>query len=74
MCIDGSEPGYIENAVKADVAPYFERVLDDGTNRIARCVIPSFTNPNNISTVTGCPPTVYGICGDLFYDRETDSE
>ncbi len=74
ICIDGSEPGYIEEAVKAGVAPYFERILNDGTNRIAHCVIPSFTNPNNISIVTGCPPVVHGICGNFFYDRETDSE
>ncbi len=74
VCIDGSEPGYIEEAVKAGVAPFFERVINGGTNRIARCVIPSFTNPNNISIVTGRPPVVHGICGNFFYDRNNDSE
>ncbi|MEE9589967.1 MAG: phosphonoacetate hydrolase [Hyphomicrobiaceae bacterium] len=74
VCIDGSEPGYIEEAVKAGVAPFFERVINGGTNRIARCVIPSFTNPNNISIVTGRPPAVHGICGNFFYDRINDSE
>ena len=74
VCIDGSEPGYIEEAVKAGVAPFFERVINGGTNRIARCVIPSFTNPNNISIVTGRPPAVHGICGNFFYDRNNDSE
>jgi len=74
VCIDGSEPGYIEEAVKAGVAPFFERVINGGTNRIARCVIPSFTNPNNISIVTGRPPAVHGICGNFFYDRKNDSE
>ena len=74
VCIDGSEPGYIEEAVKAGVAPFFKRVMEEGTNRLARCVIPSFTNPNNISIVTGRPPAVHGICGNFFYDRETDSE
>jgi phosphonoacetate hydrolase len=74
VCIDGSEPGYIEEAVKAGVAPFFKRVMDEGTNRLARCVVPSFTNPNNISIATGRPPSVHGICGNFFYDRETDSE
>ena len=74
VCIDGSEPGYIEEAVKAGVAPFFERVINGGTNRIARCVIPSFTNPNKISIVTGRPPAVHGICGNFFYDRNNDSE
>ena len=74
ICIDGSEPGYIEEAVKAGVAPFFKRVMEEGTNRLARCVIPSFTNPNNISIATGRPPVVHGICGNFFYDRDTDSE
>ena len=74
ICIDGSEPGYIEEAVKAGVAPFFKRVMEEGTNRLALCVIPSFTNPNNISIATGRPPVVHGICGNFFYDRDTDSE
>ena len=74
VCFDGSEPGYIEEAVQAGVAPYFERILKDGTNRIADCVIPSYTNPNNLSIVTGCPPAVHGICANFFHDRDTDSE
>ena len=74
VCVDGSEPGYIEEAVKAGVAPFFKRIMEEGTNRLARCVVPSFTNPNNISIVTGRPPVVHGICGNFFYDREADSE
>ena len=74
VCVDGSEPGYIEDAIKAGVAPFFERMLVDGTSKIADCVVPSFTNPNNISIVTGRPPVVHGICGNFFYDQTTDSE
>ncbi|MCZ6586592.1 MAG: phosphonoacetate hydrolase [Alphaproteobacteria bacterium] len=74
VCVDGSEPGYIEEAVKAGVAPFFKRIMAEGTNRLARCVIPSFTNPNNISIATGRPPVVHGICGNFFYDRDADSE
>ena len=33
-------------------------------------MVPSFTNPNNLSIVTGAPPAVHGICGNYFYDRE----
>jgi phosphonoacetate hydrolase len=74
VCVDGSEPGYIEAAVKAGMAPWFERVLAQGTNRIADCVVPSFTNPNNLSIVTGTPPVVHGICGNFFFDREANAE
>lgn len=74
VCVDGSEPGYIEEAVKTGNAPFFEKVMANGMNRIAQCVVPSFTNPNNISIVTGRPPEVHGICGNFYYDTENDAE
>jgi len=74
VCIDGSEPGYIERAVEAGRAPWFGKVLATGTNLIAECVVPSFTNPNNLSIVTGQPPSVHGISGNYFLDPETGSE
>jgi phosphonoacetate hydrolase len=37
-------------------------------------VVPTFTNPNNLSIVTGAPPSVHGICGNYFYDREAGVE
>ena len=74
VCIDGSEPGYIEAAVAAGVAPNFKRILRDGANLRAKCVIPSFTNPNNMSIITGRPPAVHGIAGNYFYDPETGME
>jgi phosphonoacetate hydrolase len=48
--------------------------LPQGTKRLADCVVPSFTNPNNLSIVTGAPPSVHGICGNYFYDREAGTE
>jgi phosphonoacetate hydrolase len=74
VCVDGSEPGYIEKAVEAGVAPFFGRVLKSGTSALAECVVPSFTNPNNLSIVTGVAPRVHGICGNFFYDREANAE
>jgi phosphonoacetate hydrolase len=74
VCIDGSEPGYIERAVEAGHAPWFGKVLTQGTNLIADCVVPSFTNPNNLSIVTGQPPAVHGISGNYFLDPETGKE
>ena len=74
VCIDGSEPGYIEEAVKAGRAPWFAKVLKNGTNLLADCVVPSFTNPNNLSIVTGQPPKVHGISGNYFLDPDTGKE
>jgi len=74
VCVDGSEPGYIEKAVDAGFAPFFARVLERGTAIVGDCVVPTFTNPNNLSIVTGTPPSVHGICGNYFFDRESGSE
>ena len=74
ICIDGSEPGYIERAVEAGVAPNFARMMQGGANLIAECVIPSFTNPNNLSIITGRPPEVHGIAGNFFYDPASGKE
>ena len=74
VCVDGSEPGYIERAVEAGQAPWFAKVLKEGTNLIGECVVPSFTNPNNLSIVTGRPPAVHGICGNYFLDPDTGKE
>ena len=82
ICIDGCEPdyatsdggGYIERAVAAGAMPFMARMMSSGTQRLADCVVPAFTNPNNISIVTGAPPSVHGICGNYFLDPDTQSE
>ncbi len=74
ICLDGSEPGYIEEATKAGVAPQLARIMNTGANLLAKCVIPSFTNPNNISIITGQPPRLHGIAGNYFFDRGTGQE
>ena len=75
VCIDGSEPDYIEQAVTTGVMPWIQQVIaSQGTEMRVNCVIPSFTNPNNMSIVTGVPPAMHGICGNFYYDREKDIE
>jgi phosphonoacetate hydrolase len=74
VCIDGSEPGYIERAIEKGLAPNFARLMKDGANLLAHSVIPSFTNPNNMSIITGRPPAVHGIAGNYFYDPATKTE
>jgi phosphonoacetate hydrolase len=74
ICLDGSEPGYIEEAVKVGVAPTFARFMKEGAHVHANSVIPSFTNPNNLSIITGRPPSVHGIAGNYFYDAANDRE
>jgi phosphonoacetate hydrolase len=74
VCLDGSEPGYIESTIEAGRAPAFARFMRDGASLIADSVIPSFTNPNNLSIITGRPPSVHGIAGNFFWDPETRTE
>ena len=74
ICIDGSEPEYIEKAVQAGQMPFTAQLLKTGIDVRVDCVIPSFTNPNNVSIVTGCPPSKHGICGNFFYDIRAASE
>jgi phosphonoacetate hydrolase len=74
VCVDGCEPAYLDAAVAAGVAPYLKRMMGTGANLLADCVVPSFTNPNNLSIVTGAPPAVHGICGNYFFDRELGQE
>ena len=74
VCVDGCEADYINQAIQAGVAPYLGVLCAKGTSLLGECVVPSFTNPNNLSIVTGVPPAVHGICGNYFYDREADEE
>lgn len=74
VCVDGCEPDYITQAIQAGVAPYMKRMLEKGASLVGDCVVPSFTNPNNLSIVTGAPPSVHGICGNYFLDPATGNE
>jgi phosphonoacetate hydrolase len=74
VCVDGCEPDYVSRAIAAGAAPFLERLVASGTALQGDCVVPSFTNPNNMSIVTGVPPSVHGICGNYFFDREAGAE
>ena len=75
VCVDGSQPEYIEVAVEQGLMPWTKKVIKgQGADLRADCVVPSFTNPNNLSIATGVLPAVHGICGNFYYDRENDRE
>ena len=74
ICCDGSEPDYMEVAMKEGLMPNLQRIIAKGENRRGHSVIPSFTNPNNLSIVTGRPPAVHGICGNYLIDPATGQE
>jgi phosphonoacetate hydrolase len=74
ICCDGSEPDYMEIAMAEGLMPNLKSMIARGENRRGLCVIPSFTNPNNLSIVTGSPPAVHGICGNYLIDPATGKE
>ncbi len=74
VCVDGCEPEYINQAIATGSVPFFAGLRERGTCLTADCVVPSFTNPNNLSIVTGAPPAVHGICGNYFWDRDAGAE
>ncbi|WP_016834535.1 phosphonoacetate hydrolase [Herbaspirillum lusitanum] len=74
VCVDGCEQEYINQAIQAGVTPFLKKMAQQGTVLTGDCVVPSFTNPNNLSIVTGVPPSVHGICGNYFLDREANQE
>jgi len=74
VCLDGSAPAYHLEAIEAGRMPFLAKAIQRGVDLRADCVIPSFTNPNNLSIVTGAPPAVHGISGNFFLDPTTGEE
>lgn len=74
ICLDGCEPEYLDVAISEGLMPNLKRIRSEGTDALAHSVIPSFTNPNNMSIATGRPPSVHGICGNFLFDPETGEE
>lgn len=74
VCIDGCEPAYFEDLLARGKLPNLARFRDQGFYGTALGVMPSFTNPNNLSIVNGASPAVHGICGNFFLDPDSGEE
>ena len=73
--MDGCSPEYLDDALARGLMPRLQASLARG-GFYARALgqMPSFTNPNNVSIVTGAPPRVHGISGNYFFDRAAGVE
>src|SRR6476660_7338160 len=74
ICADGCDPAYIEAGLAAGVLPTVARLCESGFYALAEAAMPTFTNPNNLSIVTGAPPSVHGISGNFALDRDSGAE
>ncbi|MBV8047672.1 MAG: phosphonoacetate hydrolase [Paludibacterium sp.] len=72
VCVDGCAFDYLDAAARAGATPFLASCLQAGRAFKGDSVMPSFTNPNNLSIVCGAPPSVHGICGNYFWDPDAD--
>lgn len=74
IIVDGFDPAYLEHGFRNGTLPIMKSFEKTGFVGFADCSIPSTTNTNNTSIVTGVPPAVHGINGNYYLDRETGKE
>ena len=74
ICLDGSAAEYFDAALARGLMPNLQRISVSGYRGLARGQMPSFTNVNNASIVTGVPPSLHGIGGNYFYETASGQE
>ena len=74
ICIDGSADEYIDTTMAHGRMPNLMKMAVKGYRGMVRGALPSFTNVNNSSIITGVSPAIHGISGNFFYDADKDEE
>src|SRR5262249_7854115 len=74
VLVDSGDPAYVNAGMAEGLLPHFRTFMNDGFASVARGAMPSFTNPNNVSVITGVPPSVHGISGNFFLNPATGQE
>jgi phosphonoacetate hydrolase len=74
ICLDGSSDEYLDAAMARGLMPNLQKIAVEGFRGLARAAMPTFTNVNNSSIITGVPPSVHGIGGNFFLNPETGEE
>ena len=71
VCADGWDPEYVDDALARNLMPRLQAALrNGGTYVLGRSQVPTFTNPNNVTIVTGVSAAINGIAGNHY--REPD--
>ncbi len=74
ICMDGSADEYLDTSIVFERMPNLKKMAQQGYRGMVRGALPSFTNVNNSSIVTGLSPALHGISGNFFYDANKDQE
>ena len=74
VCVDGFDPTYLSTGIAFGLLQNLSHFVSNGFHASAKSCMPSFTNPNNVSIVTGVPPAIHGIAGNFYLDPNTKEE
>lgn len=74
VCLDGTSDEYLDAAIIRGLMPHLQSFGVTGWRGLARAAMPTFTNVNNTSIVTGAAPAVHGIGGNYFFDTAKGEE
>jgi phosphonoacetate hydrolase len=75
ITVDGGDPRYFDDALERGLMPALADMLrGGGAYSVGRGHMPSLTNPNNMSIVTGSPPAVHGIPGNHYLNPAGEEE
>lgn len=66
VCCDGLDPAYLDGVD----TPSWDAIAAAGRSGTCECVVPSLTNVNNVSIVTGTYPRTHGVTGNTYYDSD----
>jgi phosphonoacetate hydrolase len=73
ICADGWDPAYVDDALERSLMPRLRDALAaGGSYALGRAQVPTFTNPNNVTIVTGVSAARNGIAGNHYRDERGD--
>ncbi len=71
ICADGWDPAYVDDALERQLMPRLgEAILSGGSYALGRAQVPTFTNPNNVTIVTGVSAARNGIAGNHYRTQD----
>ncbi|ACF02754.1 phosphonoacetate hydrolase [Rhodopseudomonas palustris TIE-1] len=74
ICLDGFDPEYLARGIADGVLRTIGALRATGYVGTALATVPTTTNTNNTSIVTGAPPAIHGINGNYYLDADTGEE
>ncbi|ORY30825.1 alkaline-phosphatase-like protein [Naematelia encephala] len=74
ICVDGFDPEYLTQGMADGILPNLACIYTAGFCATAHAAMPTFTNPNNCSIISGAATGVHGISGNFYLDPKTGEE